>query len=224
MGKIMDIYLIRHGKTAGNMQNRYVGSTDETLCEEGICELNARREMILRAFSVYASCKQLDLEIESKREMLPEKVYVSPMLRCRQTAKILFPDAKQEVITDLREMDFGAFEYKNYRELAGDQRYQAFIESGGQMDFPDAEPQRQFRERVQRAFMECLKNSGAFMMKLVDEPFVFVVHGGTIMAVMEAFARPHKSYFDWQIGAAHGYRCVLKFEEDSFYLEEVAEI
>ena len=224
----MEIYFIRHGKTAGNIQKRYVGSTDEPLCEEGICELNARREVILRAFLVHdGCCKQSDMEVERKVEMLPEKVYVSPMLRCRQTAELLFPDAEQEVITNLREMDFGEFEYKNYGELVVDQRYQAFIDSGGQMDFPDAEPQKQFRERVQRALAECLKKRRAFMTNLKSDesegPLVFVVHGGTIMAIMEKYARPHKDYFDWQVSAAHGYRCVLKFEGDSFYLEEVAE-
>ena len=29
------IWLIRHGMTAGNRQQRYVGTTDELLCEEG---------------------------------------------------------------------------------------------------------------------------------------------------------------------------------------------
>ena len=31
----MDVYLIRHGKTKGNLEGRYIGTTDEPLCEEG---------------------------------------------------------------------------------------------------------------------------------------------------------------------------------------------
>ena len=57
-----------------------------------------------------------------------------------------------------------------------------------------------------------------------QEPLVFVVHGGTIMAIMEAYARPHKEYFNWQVYAACGYRCVLKWEAGSFYLADVTEI
>lgn len=30
----MKVYLIRHGKTAGNQEARYVGSTDESILEE----------------------------------------------------------------------------------------------------------------------------------------------------------------------------------------------
>ena len=224
-----EIYLIRHGKTIGNMQKRYVGSTDEPLCEAGISELNARRETILRAFSMCTGQgKKPDTGIENNRNMLPETVYVSPMIRCRQTAEILFPNAKQEIIPNLREMDFGQFEYKNYAELADDARYQAFIDSGGCLDFPDAEPQEMFRNRVRKAFLQCLEERMTFFTDSGSdssrEPFVFVVHGGAIMAILEAYARPHKNYFDWQVGAADGYRCVTGYEKERIYLENIRKI
>ena len=34
---------------------------------------------------------------------------------------------------------------------------------------------------------------------------VFVVHGGTIMAVLDRFSEPHRDYYDWQIGNAEGF-------------------
>ena len=37
-----------------------------------------------------------------------------------------------------------------------------------------------------------------------DRTLVFVVHGGTIMAVMEAFSEEKKSYYDWQVGNGEG--------------------
>ncbi len=33
--KVVELYLIRHGKTYGNTLGRYIGTTDEELCEEG---------------------------------------------------------------------------------------------------------------------------------------------------------------------------------------------
>lgn len=65
-----EIILVRHGKTAGNLEGRYIGSrTDEPLCEEGIHALEEKvRE---------GTYPPVDL------------VYASPMIRCRQTAKIL---------------------------------------------------------------------------------------------------------------------------------------
>ena len=92
-----EIILVRHGKTAGNLEGRYIGSrTDEPLCEEGIHALEEKvRE---------GTYPPVDL------------VYASPMIRCRQTAKILWPkftDSSQiQYVQNLQECDFGAFENK----------------------------------------------------------------------------------------------------------------
>ena len=227
--KLHDIYLIRHGKTTGNIEKRYVGSTDEGLCEAGITEINGRRDILLRSFSVADEHHmRSEMKVEYALDMLPKRVYVSPMLRCRQTAELLFPGVAQKVVADLREMDFGQYEYKNYKELMDDIRYQAFIDSGGQLDFPGAEPQRQFRNRIQTAFLKCMEEEAAAFegegTETSKEPLVFVIHGGTIMAIMEKYARPRRGYFDWQTGAVRGYRCVLKRQAGSYYLEDVTEI
>ena len=41
----MEIYLVRHGKTKGNEEHRYVGRTDEALSEAGIREKNFKRSL-----------------------------------------------------------------------------------------------------------------------------------------------------------------------------------
>ena len=33
----MNIYLLRHGMTQGNLERRYIGRTDEPLCEQEMC-------------------------------------------------------------------------------------------------------------------------------------------------------------------------------------------
>ena len=79
--------LIRHGKTQGNIEHRYIGCrTDEPLCETGKEALKSR---------------------EYPRAA---RVFASPMLRCIQTAGILYPYLTPETIDDLRECDFGEFE------------------------------------------------------------------------------------------------------------------
>ena len=35
---VLSVLLIRHGKTIGNMQRRYIGCTDEPLCEQGVAQ------------------------------------------------------------------------------------------------------------------------------------------------------------------------------------------
>ena len=79
----VEIVLIRHGKTEGNKEKRYIGRTDQPLSEEGIVGI---KENLGRYPSV-------------------EKVYASPMKRTRQTAELIYPGQASELVDGLREMD-----------------------------------------------------------------------------------------------------------------------
>ena len=39
----MQLFLIRHGMTKGNLEKRYIGCSDEVLCQEGIRQLEEKR-------------------------------------------------------------------------------------------------------------------------------------------------------------------------------------
>ena len=162
----MKVYLIRHGKTAGNLEKRYIGRTDQPLCAEGIAELSQKR---------YPAC---------------DAVVSSPMKRCTETAKLLFGCDKMLICDKLRECDFGRFEGHNYNELNGDPDYQAWIDSGGALPFPDGEAPDDFKRRCAEGFTEMTE-------QLKDcKAVAFVVHGGTIMSVLERFALPKVDYYD----------------------------
>ena len=167
--------LIRHGMTQGNREKRYVGSgTDEPLCSEGIAQLKQNYYPIVKY------------------------VYCSPMRRCLETAEIIYPGIKPEIIPDFRECNFGVFEYHNYEELNGRQDYQAWIDSGGEFPFPDGESRTEFSARCVKAF-ETLKNEAP------QEDCALIVHGGTIMTIMEAMAEPRENYYDYMVGNGCGY-------------------
>ena len=90
------ITFIRHGKTAGNLTNCYIGVTDEPLIIEG--------------------------EDEIRKRIYPEAdiVFSSPLLRCIETAGLIYPNQKPVVIDELKETNFGRFEGKNYKDLSND--------------------------------------------------------------------------------------------------------
>ncbi len=179
----MSVLLIRHGKTQGNLEHRYIGCrTDEELCEAGIGELR------------------------EKQYPPVERLFVSPMRRCLETAKILYPALEPEPVPDFRECDFGAFEGLSYRELNGREDYQAWIDSSGRLPFPGGESRGDFSARCVKAF-ESLRP------RLFETPSVLIVHGGTIMAIMERFARPAADYYDFQVPCGAGYF----LEEDGAY-------
>ncbi len=164
--------------TAGNKRNCYIGSgTDEPLCQEGI-------------------------DLLTGREWPPvEELYVSPLLRCRQSAALMYPGMEHHVIEDFRECDFGAFENKNYIDLKDDPRYQAWVDSGGELPFPGGESRKSFSARCVRAFEQV---ADAALARQVSS-IALVVHGGTIMSIMEKYGRPRAGYYAWQMDNTASY-------------------
>lgn len=169
----MNLVFIRHSMTASNLERRYIGrKTDEPLCRQGI-EL-ARQQ-----------AKRLN-------GLLPEYVFVSPMLRCRETASILFPNLQQIIVPDFAECDFGKFEGKNFKELSGDEDYKSWIDSGGQLPFPGGESREEFVRR-------CCKALERIIQQYEFETAALVVHGGTCMAALSEMEEERTPYFDWKI-------------------------
>ena len=178
----MTINFIRHGKTAGNLEKRYIGRTDELLCEVGINELK---------IIAYPDC---------------ELVVASPMKRCLQTAEFIYPHKKIVAYNELRECDFGDFENKNHNELSENQDYQKWLDNGGLGAFPNGEDTAVFRTRSVDGFMKAIEEN-----KTVNR-ISFVVHGGTIMSIHEKLAVPHKEFYDYMTKNGHGYVTVYDGE------------
>lgn len=178
----MEFLFVRHGKTQGNLTSNYVGGrTDESLCLTGIEELRtqaAQWQALLRS----------------------ERLYVSPMARCTQTAALLFPHLTPTVVEDFRECDFGAFEGKNFRQLKADPRYQTWVDGNCTGPIPGGEHPDAFMARCRAAFAPLLNQNAPGRTALV-------VHGGTIMALLSGFALPPRPYFDYQVKNGGGYLC-----------------
>ena len=134
------------------------------------------------------------------------QVVTSPLKRCIQTASLLFPGIPSECCDGLKECDFGRFEYHNYMELSRDAEYQRWIDSNGTLPFPGGESQKSFQERCCQAFLE----SVAALRQAGCASVAYVVHGGTIMALMERFCTEEKSYFDWQVKNQEGFACEIQ--------------
>ena len=159
------ITLIRHGKTSGNFEKRYVGITDEQMTLDG----------------------EKDIHIRSYPEA--DIVFSSPLVRCLRTASIIYPTKQAIVIDDLRETDFGEFEGKNYQELSENPAYISWIESGGEDAFPGGESRSDAITRCMRGFEAVLDSSKDF------ENISVVCHGGTIMAILsQIFGGEYYSY------------------------------
>lgn len=175
----MKVILIRHGATNGNLEKRYIGVTDEPLCDIG-------KERLLKNVNkgIYKDVSE---------------VYTSPMKRCIQTAQIIYPGKKAIVVKEFKECDFGTFEGKNYKELSGDAYYQRWIDSNATLPFPGGEDGRAFRKRCTSAFISVIKK-----IKDIDS-IAIVVHGGTIMSILSELYGG--DYYDYHCDNAEGYIC-----------------
>lgn len=95
----MELYLIRHGQTDWNKEERLQGNIDIELNENG-------REMAIAAG-------------ERLQSVHFDKVYSSPLKRAFVTAQLICGNRNPDIIVDerLREISFGALEGKTYTEI-----------------------------------------------------------------------------------------------------------
>ena len=188
----MRILFIRHLPTPGNEKRQYIGRTDEELSERA--EEEFRRRLEKGNGSLYPSVQY---------------VIASSLKRCIQTAELIFPG--HEIITEpmLRECDFGEYEGKTYEELKNEPEYIRWMESGGMTAFPGGEDQTSFRAR-------CTDGVQKWISRLLEEgaeSAAFVVHGGTIMAVMEKLAGAGHEFYRWQVENGGGYMAEVTEKE-----------
>ncbi|MDD3360692.1 MAG: histidine phosphatase family protein [Hespellia sp.] len=188
----MELVLLRHFKTPGNLRRCYIGATDESLFQGP-------------DFAQY---------VEQKRKDLPESeiIVASPMKRCKETANYLYP-GKDVILEDsFRECNFGFFEGKNYEELKENPMYQKWLDSGGTIPFPGGEAHEVFQARCVDGF-ERMTNQ--FIESGVQR-VAYVVHGGTIMAILQELDEEDRGFYHWQIGNGEGY--TLQIDEAEWRL------
>ena len=124
------LHLICNGLTTANLEGRYIGTTDEPLCPEGI--------------------KNLEGILENSEYPKIERLYSSPALRCRQTAAMLYPNNIVRLVEDMSEYNFGQFENKTMEQLQllYPNEYAAWLAGGPDAAPPLGESNQEFAERL----------------------------------------------------------------------------
>lgn len=97
------IHFLRHGSIDETLSGKYIGTTDVPLSDKGKTEL-----------------RKLDYEY---RYPGCQAVFTSPLKRCTQTCKILYPEQNPLVIANLSECNFGEWEGKTANDLNEDEDF-----------------------------------------------------------------------------------------------------
>ena len=191
----MLVYLFRHGQTPGNAESRYLGVTDEPLSPKGI-----------------------DTAKSAGNDPTVTEVLVTPLRRTQMTASILFPNARQCIVSGLREMDFGDFEGRSARDMEHDADFRYWVEVTRCMGpCPHGDATLVFQHRVCAAFRREVEQAQA----AGQERLYFVIHGGAIMSIMHRFARPKAPYYSWLLQNCQGYECRVDRDGGGLILTDV---
>ncbi len=182
--KTYKIHLIRHGLTEGNLKQQYIGSTDLPLAAAGVSELRRLKE-----------------ETDYPRV---DAVYSSPMLRCKQSAAILYPNHDIQLVDNMREIDFGDFEGKTANELELLPSYADWA-AGRITAAPNGEDNTDFAKRLCVGLNQIVRD----MMSKGAEHAAVIMHGGAIMMLLASCAVPRKSMVEWTCPSGSGYSILV---------------
>ena len=183
--RTLKIHLIRHGATDANIRGQYIGcKTDMPLSPEGLNELRLLKENM--------NYPQI------------ERVYSSPMLRCKQTAAVLYPDNNVISVENLKEYDFGIFEGKTAAELEGNPYFAPWT-SGKLSAPPEGEENTDFIKRL------CI-GLNQIVVDMLDNDLseaAVIMHGGAIMMLLGATAVPQHKPVEWTADNGRGYSILI---------------
>ena len=171
--KSYTIHFIRNALTDENLEGRYIGHTDVEIGEEGRAQLGQMKDDL-----IYPPV---------------DAAFTSPLKRCTETAKILYPDNKPIVIEGLIEYNFGEFENKTAEQLEKHPVFPKWLAGEKGVEPPFGESNEAFEKRVLGTFEKIAEG----LMKTGTTSAAIVTHGGVIMAILAAFGIPEYPMHEW---------------------------
>lgn len=183
--KTYTIYLFRHGLTKGNLNAQYIGHTDLTLTTDSISSLKS-----IKAHKHYP-------EVDA--------VFSSPLKRCIDSAKIMFPKNNTLVIDDFIEYNFGEFEGLTAEELKDNEDFKNWLHGDIYAAAPYGESNAQFSHRICDAFEKVVDGC----VKTGTNNIAIVGHAGVLMTILACYGLPEAPMAHWQMDAGYGYKLRL---------------
>lgn len=175
------IHFIRHGSIDETLAGKYIGTTDVLLSDKGKMSL-----------------KKLNFDYAYPQ---PTVVFTSPLKRCTETCKILFPNIKPLVIDALSECNFGEWENKTADELKANPDFEKWLAGDTSVKPPRGESNDDFVRRICKMFESIVDG----LMKTGTTECAIVTHGGIIMTLLAVYGLPQAKPFEWAMDNGFGY-------------------
>jgi alpha-ribazole phosphatase len=192
----MNLYLVRHGQTNGNLKGRYIGSFEDKLSAQGVNEIKRTKEFI--------------------KNVCFDKVFSSERERAVDSARLL---VNKEIIIDgrLNERDFGIFENKTYKEICDNYpiEQKAWEENWVDYKIPKGESVKEVYARVEE-----------FIKALEKEEYrncLVVTHAGIIRLIYCYILGGDLNSF-WKFTSKNGSISIVRFEHENWYIDSIIQL
>ena len=192
------IHFIRHGAISPTLQGRYIGTTDVPLSDQGKIAL-----------------KKLDATLDYPYAKV---VFTSPLKRCTESARILYPTIEPLVIDHLSECNFGEWENKSADELRGNEDFAKWLAGDVSVKPPRGESNADFTRRICLMFENIVDG----LIKTGTTDTVIVTHGGVMTTLLAVYGIPQAKPFDWACDNGYGYS--LRVTPMLWQRDKVAEV
>ena len=175
------IHFIRHGAISPTLKGRYIGTTDVPLSDSGKTAL-----------------RKMDHEMDYP---FAKVVFSSPLKRCTETAKIIYPDIEPLIIDQLTECNLGEWENHSADELKGDPDFAKWLAGDNTIKPPRGESSADFTRRICIVFESIVDG----LIKTGTTDSVIITHGGVMNILLAVYGLPQAKPFDWACDSGYGY-------------------
>ncbi|MCD7797325.1 MAG: histidine phosphatase family protein [Clostridiales bacterium] len=180
--KTYTMYFFRHGLTKGNLNAQYIGHTDLPLTTDSISEIKK-----IKAHRHYPRV---------------DAVFSSPLKRCKDSAKLMFPEHNILVIDDFIEYNFGEFEGLTAEDLKDNEDFKEWLHGDINSRVPFGESNAEFIHRCCAAFEKVVDGC----IKTGTQNVAVVGHAGVLMTLLACYALPEAPTAHWQMDPGYGYK------------------
>ena len=192
------IHMIRHGAISPTLNGRYIGVTDVELSDKGKEDL-----------------KKLDSTMDYPYAKV---VFSSPLKRCTETARLIYPGVEPLVIDQLSEYHFGEWENRSADELKGNENFAKWLAGDNSVKPPRGESSSDFTRRICIMFESIVDG----LIKTGNTDAAIITHGGVMNTLLAVYGLPQAKPFDWACDNGYGYS--LRITPALWMRDKVAEV
>ena len=143
---------------------------------------------------------QLRKDARRGRYPAPDAVFSSPLVRCVDSARIIYPYSEIIIVKQLTAFDYGAFSGKTYGDIVSHEQFADWAKSDYLRAFPQGESPHAFIGRCGEAMHTIIAHARQKELQRVS----VITHQAVIGAIMQRYCIPYCLYRDYKLDYGAG--------------------